>query len=291
MNFSERLNDEQPILLDGAMGTLLHARGFKLPAPEWSAAMLEAQPDIITGLHREYIDAGVEMITTVTFRTTTRVYSKLKKTDFPRDLNRRAVTCARAAIGDREDVFIAGSVAPMEDCYRPDLVPAESDLREEHREQIEWLVDAGVDVLLFETMNSIREAAICSEVARELGFPFFTSLVCREPGILLSGESISDAVAAISEHQPLGILVNCTAPEILGETLEIVSAETDLPVGGYANVGFSEPEEGGTIEDVISPEEYAGQVSGWLRYDPVLLGACCGSSPAHIAALRELIDS
>lgn len=290
MDFTAISRDDYPVLLDGAMGTLLHERGYHLPAPDWSAAMLEAQPDVITGIHKEYIDAGAQIITTATFRTTSRVYSKLKKPGLAGELNRRAVQCAKEAIGDQDDLIIAGSVAPLEDCYRPDLVPdAKPILREEHREQIQWLVDTGVDLLLFETMNSVGEAVICSELAHEIGFPYFTSLVCSKPGVLLSGEPVEDVAGAIESLEPLGLLINCTAPEVLNKTLEMMKRFTDLPVGGYANLGYSEPEEGGNINEVMSPEDYVTEVKHWLSDDPIIVGGCCGSTPEHIQMLYNLL--
>jgi len=291
MDFRSRISEHQPLLLDGALGTLLQSRGFDLPAPQWSAAVLELNPEIITSVHREYLSAGAEIITTATFRTTTRVYTKLHKPEIAKDLNYRAVQCARDAIGERENKFIAGSIAPLEDCYRPDLVPNEDALYNEHREQIQWLIDAGIDVLLFETMNTIQEAVSCSQIASELEFPFYTSVVCDKPGQLLSSESITELVDKITDLNPLGFLVNCTYPGVLGDTLEILDNYTTIPIGGYANVGESQPEQKGTIEKSISPGDYCGYVRPWLKYNISLVGACCGSTPEHINELHKLLKS
>jgi len=291
MQFQTFLRQNSPILIDGALGTLLQSRGYELPPPHWSAAILESQPEIITGIHREYLEAGSTLITTATFRTTSRVYAKLHQPEIAKDVNARAVQCARDAIGGRDNKFIAGSVAPLEDCYRPDLVPDDDDIYTEHREQIRWLIDAGVDVLLFETMNSVREAVICSRVASELHFPFFTSVVCNTPGQLLSGEPITDVVDAIADLKPLGILVNCTHPRVLGDTLEILNSYTSIPIGGYANVGYGQPEQEGTIEQIISPATYRNYVHQWLNYNTVLVGGCCGSTPEHISELYNTLKS
>ncbi len=289
MDFQSYLNSKKPLLLDGALGTLLQFRGYELPSPQWSAAILESQPEVITSIHREYLKAGAEVITTATFRTTSRVYSQLGKSEIAKDLNFRAVQCARDAIGKGNNQFIAGSVAPLEDCYRPDLVPENNQLYSEHREQIGWLIEAGVDVLLFETMNSVEEAAICSEIAAEFQFPFFTSVVCDAPGQLLIGEPVTSVVDAIVEYNPLGILVNCTHPETLKKSLNILNGYTSIPIGGYANVGKSQPVQTGVIDEVNSPAEYAGFVQQWLRFNVNIIGGCCGTTPEHIQALYKLI--
>lgn len=291
MQFQSYLRQNSPILLDGALGTLVQARGYELPPPQWSAAILESQPEIITSIHRQYLEVGATLITTATFRTTSRVYAKLHQHEIASDLNSRAVQCARDAIGGRENKFIAGSVAPLEDCYRPDLVPDKENLYSEHREQIRWLIDAGVDVLLFETMNTVQEAVICSRIASELQFPFFTSVVCNTPGQLLSGELITGVVDAIADLKPLGIIVNCTHPKVLGDTLEILNSYTSIPLGGYANVGYSQPELEGTIEQVFSPATYREYVNQWLNYNMILVGGCCGSTPAHINELYNILKS
>lgn len=270
------------------MGTLLTERGYELPAPVWSAKVLEEQREVITDTHREYLEAGAELLTTVTFRTTEYVYGQIGKPELARKLNYLAVRCARDAIGDRKNRFVAGSIAPVEDCYRPDLVPDNETLYSEHRNQAGWLADAGADCLLFETMNSVREAAICAQVGSEIGLPFFVSLIAQSEDELLSGEPIRDAIDGIAEYNPTGILVNCTSPEIITAILKRYAGQIPTQLGGYANLGFSEPEQGGDISEIQSPPDYVNEVDAWPKDSLILIGACCGSSPEHI---RELAKS
>ena len=284
MHFAEFLQNHSPILLDGAIGTLLDERGYHLPPPMWSAAVLEQSPSVITDIHREYVQVGANLLTTVTFRTTTRVY---QDADRAQELNTRAVQCAKTAIDSAPEVFIAGSIAPLEDCYRPDLVPENEALYQEHREQATWLSDSGVDCLLFETMNTVREAETCASIGEELAVPFFVSFVCDTPDTLLSGEPVTQALDQIQKYNPAAILFNCTPPEIITEILKRQSPNSVIPMGGYANMGRSQPQQDGVLSEKISPGEYRKIVRRWLQLHPILVGACCGSTPDHIAALRE----
>jgi len=116
-------------------------------------------------------------------------------------------------------------------------------------------------------------------------------VVRNTPGQLLSGEPITDVVDAIADLKPLGILVNCTHPRVLGDTLEILNSYTSIPIGGYANVGYGQPEQEGTIEQIISPATYRNYVHQWLNYNTVLVGGCCGSTPEHISELYNTLKS
>jgi homocysteine S-methyltransferase len=198
------------------------------------------------------------------------------------------VAIARDAIGE-QSAFVAGSVAPLEDCYRPDLVPDDESLHKEHEEQIRWLIEAGVDCLLFETMNTVREGGICSRIASEKNIPFFTSFICNNELQLLSGESVMDAYRAITPYQPAGFLINCTAPETITSIIRKYASQIELPVGGYANAGKSEPEQDGVIDDIYTPQEFLGEVIHWLECNPVLIGGCCGSTPEHIQLISEYL--
>jgi len=265
MTIHKYLKNYSPLLLDGAMGTLLDKRGYSLPAPVWSAEVVESDPEAVTQVHRDYLEAGARILTTATFRTTHYVYEKIGDPEKAESLTRRAVKCTRDAIEGQPDRFVAGSVAPLEDCYRPDLVPDDEILYREHRSQISWLTDAGVDCLLIETMNTIREAETCARIAGELEIPAFVSFVCNSPESIISGESVTMGAEAVIPYEPLGVLVNCTTPELITALLGELHSAVDHPLGAYANVGESEPEQGGTISGVISPDRYGRYVRDWLR--------------------------
>jgi len=172
--FNEQLHStNKPLVLDGAMGTELARRGVDTSQEEWSAAALETAPDVVRQVHIDYIRAGADIITTNTFRTHAR---SLQSSARAREWTHKAVRLAQEAVGERS-VYIAGSVAPLEDCYSPHLTPPVSYCLREHRELIHNL--EGVDLLLIETMNTVHEAAAAAQNAHAAGIPFVVSLVKR----------------------------------------------------------------------------------------------------------------
>jgi S-methylmethionine-dependent homocysteine/selenocysteine methylase len=177
-------------------------------------------------------------------------------------------------------VWIAGSIAPVEDCYRPDLVPADDALRAEHQWLATELLRAEVDLVLIETMNTEREARIALEQVLAAGGRAWVSFVCQEDARLLSGEPLAAAARAVEADGADAVLVNCTALEPTEACLRALRDACDGPIGAYPNL---EPRRGGAI----SPDHFAATLGGWHdELGATLLGGCCGTTPAHIAALR-----
>src|SRR5215472_11746344 len=142
------------------MGTELGRRGVVCDLPLWSARALWAAPEVVLAIHRDEVAAGAEILTTNTFRTHRRTLAKEGRGSEAARWTRTAVSLAReAAKSSGRDVYVVGSISPLEDCYRPDLVPEDSELAAEHGEQVETLSAAGVDGLLVETQNTVRELA------------------------------------------------------------------------------------------------------------------------------------
>ncbi len=166
MSFLKRLQSGRVLILDGATGTELDRRGVDTSLPLWSARALIVAPEIVRQVHHDYLAAGADIITTNTFRTHRRTLTRAGVGARTRELTQLAVTLAREAIAHSgRTAYIAGSMSPLEDCYSPALVPSADELRAEHLEMARDLAEAGCDLLLVETMNSIREAVIAAECA------------------------------------------------------------------------------------------------------------------------------
>jgi S-methylmethionine-dependent homocysteine/selenocysteine methylase len=187
-------NGELP-LLDGATGTELNRRGVGTGLPMWSANALitDSGLTVLRQIHLDYLNAGADILAANTFHAHRRALAG--KGHAVRELTRHAVATAQEAVAEfGQPAQVAGSVAPLEDCYRPDQVPPDDECRVEHSERIHHLVEAGVELLLIETMNSIREAVIAAKLATITGRPTLVSFACDREGQILSGESV--AVAA-----------------------------------------------------------------------------------------------
>jgi S-methylmethionine-dependent homocysteine/selenocysteine methylase len=273
------------------MGTELQRRGADTRLPLWSARALVDAVDVVREIHREEAEAGAEVLTADTFRTHGRTLSKGGLGERSAELSARAVRLAREAAGSLgRSVFVAGSIAPLEDCYRPDLVPEDAALGREHREQTESLAAAGADLLLLETHNTIRELLAAARAAKATGLPFVASMVTDGHGRLLSGEKIDDAVRALAPLEPNAIGINCVpARKLAGDLGKLAAAAPGVPLAAYGNLGLPADDRGWAFTEELSPEEYAALATGWLDLGIRLVGGCCGTTPAHTAAVRYAI--
>jgi S-methylmethionine-dependent homocysteine/selenocysteine methylase len=275
------------VLLDGATGTELNRRGVDTGLPMWSANALanDTGLNVLRQIHRDYLDAGANILTANTFRTHRRAL--VGKGYTARELTMRAVAIALEAIAEfGQPAQVAGSVAPLEDCYRPDLVPPDDACRAEHAERIDHLIEAGVDLLLIETMNSIREAAVAARLATDTGRPTLVSFVCNPEGQILSGESVAVAAEILLPFGVHALGVNCGPAQTLAKPLAELRAVCGpaFPLIAYGNIGYADASQGWINTDAVDPEGYLRYAQNW----PVqILGGCCGTTPEHIRKLRN----
>lgn len=293
--FLQRLADPRPILLDGATGTELQHRGIDTSTSIWSALALLEAPKLVEQVHRDYLDAGAEVIITNTFRTHRRNLEQVGLGDEAARLTTLAVAIAQAAVrASGKPAYVAGGIAPLEDSYTMAPLPREVYLRE-HGEIARTLAAAGVDLLLLETMKDIAEteaaAEAAAETARTTGLPFGVSFICKLDGRLFSGESIADAARAIEPHGPAFIGINCTAAPSLHNALRELRAATRLPLSAYANPSETEDYINWDPTAAEQPEGYAEFARQWLADGAKLIGGCCGTTPEHIEKLHQLIET
>jgi S-methylmethionine-dependent homocysteine/selenocysteine methylase len=286
-SLSGRLRSKDPLLLDGATGTELERRGVATRLPLWSADALLREPALVATIHRDHAEAGAEALTANTFRTQRRTLAREGLGDRAPALTALAVRLAReAATGAPRAPLVLGSDPPLEDCYRPDLVPDDAALAIEHREHCQNLAAAGVDAILCETHNTLREALAAVSAARATGLPVLVSFVCWEGATLLSGERLGDAARAVRELGPAAVLVNCLPPSNASACLAVL-ADVGIPFGIYANLGAPDDTTGFRRSESIGPERFAEAAAGWVAAGARLVGGCCGTTPAHIAAIRR----
>ncbi len=308
MTIRKALQSGRPFLLDAAMGTELARRGADTRPPLWSARALRDAPHLVREIHAENVAAGADVLTANTFRlhrrniereperTSGRRISE-EKDNLELQLVAKAVALAReaalAVTPAARQIWVGGSLAPLEDCYRPDLVPDDAALENEHREMAEALAAAGCDLILVETMNTVRELVAAARAALATGLAVVASMVTDGSGRLLSGESIAEAARALLSLRPApdAIGINCVPARVIGGDLaRLRAAAPGLPLSVYANTGRAIDEAAGLFTDPTPPEAYVRLAGGWLAGGGVaLLGSCCGTTAAHIAALRSRV--
>ena len=290
------------IVLDGATGTEIERHGgplrAPLRAPLWSAQALLDDPALVRRIHLEYLEAGAQVLTTNSFRTHARNLAAAglaHRADALTTLSVRLACEARDEYTRKHaagaNVRIAGAISPLEDCFQPADSPGR-DAGPEHRKIATMLVEAGADLLLIETMGRIDEARAAVAAAQGLGRPIWLAVVARADGHMLAGETLADLVAALADLELHALLLNCTDLQHLEVALPALCAATAtrpaLWAGAYPHTGHHDPERG-WLTHAIDREAFADGLAAWsLRLPQLrLLGGCCGSTPAWIAALAR----
>jgi len=290
--FRERLASGRPLVLDAAMGTELQRRETSTALPLWSARPLLDDPEIVWTIHGDEVAAGADVLTADTFRTHARTLGKAGLADRAGELTALAVRLAhQAAAAPGREVFVAGSLSPLEDCYRPDLAPDDAALAREHGAQARFLADAGVDLILAETHNSVREAAAAARAAKATGLPFVVSLVTDGAGRLLSGETIGEAAAVLAPLEPDALGINCVpAARLAGDLALLAAALPRMPLSAYGNLGLPADGPGWAFTEELDPGDYAREAGRWLALGARLVGGCCGTTPAFTRAVRSIVE-
>ncbi len=287
------------VILDGGIGQELVSRSSRPITPQWSSEVLLHEPHIVTQLHGDYIDAGADVITLASYSASPE---RLARDGLPEQfdsLQHAAFQCAAEARdrSERVGVRIAACLPPLVASYRADTVPEESQAIASYRRIVEAQAD-NADLMLCETMASIREARFAATAALESGLPVWVGMTVSDelipdsPCRLRSGELMADAVEQLMQLGVQAILVNCSSPEASTAALDDAVA-SGLPAGVYANAFQSVEalEPGGTVASLkrredLGPDAYASFAATWRRKGASIIGGCCETSPAHIAELR-----
>ncbi|HVY46929.1 MAG TPA: homocysteine S-methyltransferase family protein, partial [Minicystis sp.] len=252
-------------LLDGAMGTELVARGVPTPDGAWSAAAIDAAPEVVAAIHAAYAAAGATVHTANTFRTRRRQVGPAWQR-----LARRAVEIARASVpaGHR----VAGSVGPVEDCYRPDRSPGRGAFAE-HAELARALADAGADVLLCETFPRAEEACAAVRACVATGLETWVALTAGPTASLLSPADVARAAREAVALGAAAVLVDCTAAT---RTLAYVEAHArarlGVPIGAYANAGAAGEGLGWGAPREDAARRYAALAGTWIEAGASIVG-------------------
>jgi S-methylmethionine-dependent homocysteine/selenocysteine methylase len=267
------------IVIDGATGTELGRWGVETRGALFSAAALlsEAGLSALRTVHAEYVRAGAQVITASTFRTN------------PRQAGERwaALTALAVRIAKESGASVAGSIAPAEDCYRPELRPPPEVARREHGGFARALAEAGCDLLLVETVAAADEGLAAVEAAAATGLPVWVAAMAMADGRMRSGDDLRAFFRDARAAGARAALINCV-PVAGVETGLQAAADSGLPFGGYAHMGEVDEHAGWPPGPVLSPDEYAAHAAGWVARGATILGGCCGTTPAHIAALARL---
>jgi methionine synthase I (cobalamin-dependent)/5,10-methylenetetrahydrofolate reductase len=286
-----------PLLVDGAMGTMLYAAGASLD--DAFDLLSITQPDLVMGVHRAYLDAGADIIETNTFGANRLKLEPFGAADRVREINRKSVRLARESreISGRA-ALIAGSIGPLGRTMAPfgTLEPAVA--RRVFREQVDALLEGGVDLFLIETIGNLSEmeqAILAVQEASDL--PIIASMTFAEDGQTIGGSTPEQVVERLREMNVAVVGANCSVgPQRLLPVVEsmvhFLEGEncTTLPVSCMPNAGWPAHVAGRVIYP--SSAEYFAEFARRAADAGVrIIGGCCGTTPAHTAAMREALDA
>lgn len=287
-DFLARLK-QSPVLCDGAMGTLLYAKGIFINRSYDELNL--SQPDLIRGIHHDYLQAGAEVIETNTFGANSfRLTRHSIAADKVRDINRAGARLAREA-AKSFDVWVAGSVGPLGSRIEPLGKTSFEEARAAFREQIEALAEGGVDLLILETFGYLEEIHQAMLAAKDVGasLPIVAQVTIDEDGNCLDGSDPETFVPKLVEWGADVIGCNCSVgPVAMLDAMERVRAATSLPLAAQPNAGIPRSVEGRNIY-LCSPEYMASYARKFVAAGVRLVGGCCGTTPEHIRVMKAAL--
>ena len=276
------LGGERFLLLDGAMGTQLQARG--LAAGELPELLCLSHPEVVTDVHAAYVAAGADVVTTNTFGANA---AKLGDAASVEEVFSAAVACARAATPR----YVAADLGPTGQLLAPMGPLPFDDAYELFARQVRAAAAAGADLFVIETMSDLAEAKAALLAVRENSdLPAIVTMTFEEDGRTFLGTTPEVASLTLSSLGAAAVGINCSlGPAEVAPLVARMAPWARCPLAVQANAGLPHVEGDATVYD-IGPERYATDVAPMLDSGVTILGGCCGTTPDHIAALRALLS-
>jgi len=286
-NLIERLK-HSPVLCDGAMGTLLYAKGIFIN--RCYDELNVSQPELIRSVHHDYLQAGAEIVETNTFGANSFRLARHSLADRVREINLAGAHVAREA-AKSFDVWVAGSIGPLGVRIEPLGKTSFEEARAAFREQVEALVEGGVDLLMLETFGYLEElhqaVLACRDVNSKI--PIVAQVTIDEDGNCLDGADPSVFTARLTEWNVDVLGINCSVGQVaMLDAIERVRALTSLPLSAQPNAGMPRSVEGRNIY-LCSPEYMASYTRKFVAAGVQLIGGCCGTTPDHIRAMKSAL--
>jgi methionine synthase I (cobalamin-dependent)/5,10-methylenetetrahydrofolate reductase len=279
---------QSPVLFDGAMGTLLYSKGIFINRCYDELNL--SQPDLIRGIHHEYLQAGAEIIETNTFGANSFRLARHSLADKVLDINRAGVRLAREA-AKSFDVWVAGSVGPIGTRIEPLGKTSFQEARDAFRAQVQALVEAGADLIILETFGYLEEIHQAMLAIKDVGasLPIIAQMTIDEDGNALDGSTPEIFVPRLEEWGADVIGCNCSVgPVAMLDAMERVCAATSLPISAQPNAGIPRSVEGRNIY-LCSPEYMASYARKFVAAGVRVVGGCCGTTPEHIRTMKSAL--
>ncbi len=291
--FLQRIK-ERPFLLDGAMGTLLHAKGA--PVDQSFDAINQHNPAIVADIHRAYIEAGADIIETNSFGANRFKLAEYGLQTEVVEINRAAVNVARRVIESSfKPVLLAGAVGPLGVRLAPlgRITAAEAEAA--FAEQIGALLDEGVDLIILETMSDLKELETAVTAARSLSktIPIVAQATFTRDDRTMLGHTPDTIASSLAQLDVDVIGINCSGgpAQVLRLLAVMRAAAPDMPLAAAPNAGWPEQVLGGRVMYPATPDYFGKYARAFAESGACIIGGCCGTTDAHIAAMRQQLDT
>ncbi len=284
----ERLNNEV-IVFDGGVGTYLYEKGVYINTCFDELNL--TNPDLVSDVHRDYINAGADVIETNTFGANRFKLAPHGLEGKVHEINLRGARLAKSTAQGK--ALVAGSVGPLGVQIEPLGKLSFDETRDFFKEQIQGLIEGGVDLLILETFGHVPELLQAIRAARELNadIPLIAQVTIHDEGTLLSGAPLETFVSAMSGQAVDVIGLNCSVgPKAMLEALEALKPLTGLPISVQPNAGLPQNVGGRNIY-MTSPEYVAEYAKRFIQTGAAVVGGCCGTNPTHIRAIRRAVQA
>ena len=280
------------ILADGAMGTMLNARGVSFE--KCFDELNITNPAVVAEVHREYIEAGAQIILCNTFSANRYKLEKFGLQDKLVEINKAGVELARrVASASFKDVLIAGDIGPLGVRLAPFGRVQVEDARAAFAEQVQALISADVDLIVIETIADLYEARAAVQAAREISnIPIIVSVTFTRDGRTILGDTPEKAARLLAESDADVIGVNCSGgpAQLLRILGQMKQAASHMKFWVKPNAGWPE-QVSGRIMYPADPEYFGDYALSFREAGANIVGGCCGTTPRHIAAMRKALDS
>jgi homocysteine S-methyltransferase len=289
-------------ILDGGMATELERRGCDISGPLWSAHILDTSPETITQVHLDYLRAGADCISTVSYQISAIGYAELGRTaeDSAYAL-RRAVEIAenaRAEYRKEADrpVFIAASLGPYGAVlhngaeFHGNYEISFNDLVKFHSNRLAVMAETNADLIALETVPSLEEGrAIAAALSQFPSLGAWVSFTCKDEEHVAHGEALAACAALLDPiPQVVAIGINCTQPSLIAPLIGEIRSASSKPILVYPNSGELWDAQHRCWYGPSSVEDYALQARGWFRAGAQAVGGCCRTTPEYIRAVRDM---
>ena len=299
-DIARRFADPRPVILDGAVSTELQRMGVPMSADTWSGLAAITHPDVLRELHVRYLEAGAEVIIANTYAAAPQHVAAAGYGGRAREINMRS---AEIALQARETAaegpaWVAGSLSLMAPGFRSANRQAPAEHAEGLRRQAEWLVEAGVDLLVLEMLRDIEWSTAAVDAALSAGVPVWSGFSCAvdASGALMTQGRVGDVVPFEDALRAVAgrgeTLVAVMHSEIADTTagLRCAARMCEAPLGAWPNSGSFEPPHW-RFDDVMTPDAFAALAAQWVEDGVRVIGGCCGLGPEHVRAAARLLHA